>query len=93
MRSGTLEIIANSMSSALLWRFWENSFNLFGSWISMFIIITPIYFIYIYMIPSNRKIYNIHAKNPRNYFLKIREICLSFYNECAYKTIKNSKKI
>ena len=45
------------------------------------------------MIPSNRKIYNIHVKNPSNYFFKIREICLSFYNECAYKTIKNSKKI
>lgn len=45
------------------------------------------------MIPFNRKIYNIHAKNPRNYFLKITEICLSFYIENGCKTIKNSKKI
>lgn len=45
------------------------------------------------MIPSNQKIYNIHAKNPRNYFLKITEICLSFYKKSMHKTIKNSKKI
>jgi len=45
------------------------------------------------MIPSNQKIYNIHAKNPRNYFLKITEICLSFYYKSMHKTIKNSKKI
>ena len=45
------------------------------------------------MIPSNQKIYNIHVKNPRNYFLKITEICLSFYKKSMHKTIKNSKKI
>lgn len=45
------------------------------------------------MIPFEWKIYNIQDKTPWNYFLKITEICLSFYNEYAYKTIKNSKKI
>lgn len=45
------------------------------------------------MIPSNRKIYNIQDKTTRNYFLKIRGICLSFYIVDGFKTTKNSKKI
>ena len=42
---------------------------------------------------SNWKMHNIHAENQRNYFLKITEICLSFYIENGFKTDKNSKKI
>lgn len=34
-RSGTLVVIANNKSSALLWRFWKNSFNRLRSLISM----------------------------------------------------------
>ena len=37
--------------------------------------------------------HNIHAENQRNYFLKITEICLSFYIENGFKMDKNSKKI
>ena len=56
------------------------------------------------MIPSSWKIYNIYLRNPGNYFLKIREICLSFISgmetepsklkkDTELYIRKNSKKI
>ena len=68
--SGNLEMMENSKSSALLWKFWKNSLVLLRSLISISMIITPFFLsVYIYMIPSNRKIYNIYSENSVNYFL------------------------
>lgn len=92
--SGSFWIMVNSKSSDLQWSFKKDSLNLFGFLSSMFIINHSILlFVYIYIIPFNRKIYNIWDRNLRNYFLKIRGICLSFSKKNPYKTIKNSKKI
>ena len=92
--SGSFWMMVNNKFSSLLWKFWKNSFNRLRSLSSISIVINSnLLSVYIYMIPSKRKIYNIHAGNQRNYFLKITEICLSFYNECAFQTAKNSKKI
>ena len=77
--SGSFWMMVNNKSSALLWKFWKNSFNRLRSLSSISIVINSnLLSVYIYMIPSNRKIYNIQDKNPSNYFFKIREICLSF---------------
>ena len=92
--SGSFWMTVNNKSSALLWKFWKNSFNRLRSLSSISIVINSnLLSVYIYMIPSKRKIYNIQDKNPSNYFFKIREICLSFLKENPKKTTKNSKKI
>ncbi len=36
--------------------------------------------------------YNIHTEKSRNYFLKITEICLSFYKANAKKQSKTQKR-
>ncbi len=37
--------------------------------------------------------YNIYSENLSDNFLKITEICLSFYNGDGFKIVKNSKKM
>ena len=87
--SGIRWIIENAMSSSLLCSLCENSLIGLLSLISIFIIITPFFLsVYIYMIPSSRKIYNIQDKNSANYFFNIRGNLLNF---CVFISRKVKK--
>lgn len=90
--SGIRWTIENSISSNLLCSLWKKSFVQLQSLSFISITITPIFSIYIYMIPLKRIIYNIQGKNPVNYFFNIRGNLLNFGVFISRKVRKNSIK-
>ncbi len=70
-------MMKNTMSSSRLYSLWKQSFTWLRSLISISIINHSILLsVYIYMIPSKRKIYNIYSENSVNYFLNKGSILL-----------------